>query len=1000
MKGRAKKFLALLLALVLALGIMPQTAYALTLPELVAPRLPRLQQDLDKGAYASLTAATLDGTQSAWAEEELKKAYAYGLTYPDIMKNFSAAITREEFCTIVVKLYEQLTGKTAEPGADPFTDTDNPEILKAYNLKIVYGTAADKFSPASHITRQEICVMIFRALDVGIPGLDKSAPAAFDFTDAGKIASWAIDAVKFAYKNEIMKGTGNNQISPLDNTTREQAIVLLKRTYEQYSGADTGSAGQELFAESLISAARLKPSETEKLAAIDFNARFFRPIYKPLLNLSAAGKAGAWPVISPAGGGKQVFQISAETGALAGAKNIVWQVSRVPFDGGPVRGGTPKPGGLLLSGVLPSTASSFSVDLEAALAAMAPAKSSVSFTPTVPKLTPSLTPTVPKLIPNILLPGAKPMPGYGNTSLEPLHVFYVRAYGADAAGNSIGDGGAGFPVLYGDPLAGQKGKFAFTVPFSLTLAERSGTPTYGKEFPNTFVDKVERTLTSDSSSKAYHVLPAGFSANVKELRLQVSLTDFSSNANDSWRNVAGLAYEASIFPGSPAFAQLSGSQPQGFAIDFAEFVPADSALPEKDYIPYYIRAVALTESGQAGAMNADYSRTVRVNYGKPQAADFKFYPTIEIAPPVPVLQQVSYTPIQWEATDWQYHYVVTRQPTEREVFGPAGSATKLYAPYTVGTKLDFTPPPPEKKSWWEEAWDSITSFFSDLISFVAKVVNWVSKAYADLKAGVINIVVSALPDVLQGPMRMALTAVVDYGLVAIGIPPTLPNFDDLANMGVDYLAATAMEAAGVPAGSLMEYGVNELADELEDSLTACAKSGAPNPMDWDFIKLDPDYLYRPAYLMLELYNPYDFPTPEGLLHFRAETDMDLSKNGFDPQVTRLYGAYGTGHLSLYKPVFGFKIPALDPGQHLTVPVFLEEYVGLPFPGGSASVQGMDYPVVYTIGAYEFNLNLQYELPPIQDEIKRQGYTAEAIYSYSSLGNSRSFTIKATDSYSK
>lgn len=758
---------------------------------------------------------------------------------------------------------------------------------------------------------------------------------------------------------------------------------------------DTKGSEQELFTESLISGAEPKLSETEKLAAIDFDARLFRPIYQPLLNLSAEGKAGAWPVISPANGGKQVFQISAATGALAGAKNIVWQVSRVPFDGGPVSGNTPKPGGLLLSGVLPVTANSFSVDLEAALAAMAPDKSSVSFTSSVPRLMPDFS------LPDILLPGAKPMPSYGSISPEPQHAFYVRAYGVDAAGNSIGDGGAGFPVLYGDPLDGQNSNSnlpPITLPFSLKLADRSGPLTYGKEFPNTFVDKTEGFLTSDSY-KDYHVLPADFPANVKELRLQVSLTDFSSSAIDSWRNVTGLVYEASIFPGSSAFAQLSGSQPQGFAIDFAEFVPADSNLPENDYIPYYIRTVALTDSGQVGAMNAAYSRTVRLNYGKPQASDFKYYPTAEIDPPVPVLQQISYTPIKWEASDWQYHYVVTRQPTMKEVFGPSASATQLYTAYQVGTKLDFTPQP-ENKSWWEEAWDAITGFFGDLVSFVAKVVNWVSTAYADLKTGLINIVVSALPDALQGPMRMALTAVVDYGLVAIGIPPTLPNFDDLANMGVDYLAATAMEAAGVPAGSLMEYGVNELADKVADSLTASAKSASPNPMDWDFIQLDPDYLYRPAYLMLELYNPYDFPTPAGLLSLTAETDMDLSKNGFDPQVTRLYGAYGTGHLYLYKPVFGFKIPALDPGQHLTVPIFLEEYVGLPFPGGGATVQGMDYPVIYTIGAYEFNLFIQYELPSIQDEIKRQGYSEDAIYSYSSLGNRRSFTINAYDSYSK
>jgi len=82
-----------------------------------------------------------DGTQSSWAESELEDAFDLDLTYPEVMKNFQAAITREEFCTIVVKLYEAITGEAAKPvSPNPFTDTSNPEVLKANNLKIVFGT--------------------------------------------------------------------------------------------------------------------------------------------------------------------------------------------------------------------------------------------------------------------------------------------------------------------------------------------------------------------------------------------------------------------------------------------------------------------------------------------------------------------------------------------------------------------------------------------------------------------------------------------------------------------------------------------------------------------------------------------------------------------------------------------------------------------------------------------------------------------------------------------
>ena len=57
-------------------------------------------------SYASSTQLSLDGTQSSWAVNELREAYSFNLTYPTIMNNYKRDITREEFSTIAVKLYE------------------------------------------------------------------------------------------------------------------------------------------------------------------------------------------------------------------------------------------------------------------------------------------------------------------------------------------------------------------------------------------------------------------------------------------------------------------------------------------------------------------------------------------------------------------------------------------------------------------------------------------------------------------------------------------------------------------------------------------------------------------------------------------------------------------------------------------------------------------------------------------------------------------------------
>lgn len=186
---------------------------------------------LEEDEIPPTTPGTYPGA-SSWAVAEIDLAVQAGLTIPDILSNFQNSITREEFCEVAVKLYEALSGKTAQPiNPNPFTDTSNSEILKAYNLGIVKGTAADKFSPNKNITRQEICVMLLRALKAVEPGADYSATGVAAFPDESLISDWAIDAVRYMSKAGIIKGVGAGKIDPLGNTTREHAILLVYRTY-------------------------------------------------------------------------------------------------------------------------------------------------------------------------------------------------------------------------------------------------------------------------------------------------------------------------------------------------------------------------------------------------------------------------------------------------------------------------------------------------------------------------------------------------------------------------------------------------------------------------------------------------------------------------------------------------------------------------------------------------------------------------------------------------
>ncbi|MFZ5354244.1 MAG: S-layer homology domain-containing protein [Bacillota bacterium] len=174
---------------------------------------------------------------SGWAVNEVIEARDNGLVTDTVMQDFTKTITRAEFCELVVRLYERMSGKTAEPvEKNPFTDTDNPEILKAFNLGIVNGVDLQKgiFAPDSFVTREQISAMFVRALTKIMPELNiKDADFTQKFYDEDEISSWAYDSLKFLNHNGIFGGS-SGYILPKANTTREQAIALVRRIFDKF----------------------------------------------------------------------------------------------------------------------------------------------------------------------------------------------------------------------------------------------------------------------------------------------------------------------------------------------------------------------------------------------------------------------------------------------------------------------------------------------------------------------------------------------------------------------------------------------------------------------------------------------------------------------------------------------------------------------------------------------------------------------------------------------
>ena len=173
---------------------------------------------------------------SEWAEPEVSKAGKNNLLTEDEYF-YRAYITREQFAELIVTCVEQLTGSDIKPnGSHKFTDTDNNVIEKAYAAGIVNGVSETTFAPENNITRQEIACMMHRAINYvgGVNGKSylTNNTSLTGYSDSADVADWARESAAVLVNNGIINGTSDTTLSPLANTTVEQAIALDVRIYE------------------------------------------------------------------------------------------------------------------------------------------------------------------------------------------------------------------------------------------------------------------------------------------------------------------------------------------------------------------------------------------------------------------------------------------------------------------------------------------------------------------------------------------------------------------------------------------------------------------------------------------------------------------------------------------------------------------------------------------------------------------------------------------------
>ncbi len=191
------------------------------------------------------TVVFADYNVSDWAEAEVSKAEEIVLIPSEFEDaDLTENITRAEFTAVAVKLFARLYGRNLYYYGGEFTDIEGSPyeqyIRSAYYYGITNGTKINEdgsvvFSPDELITREQLAAMLCRVIkrmtfeDSNYP-LDITGVT--EFADDEQISDYAKEAVYYMSKNGIIKGVDETRFAPMDTATREQAILLSLRIYD------------------------------------------------------------------------------------------------------------------------------------------------------------------------------------------------------------------------------------------------------------------------------------------------------------------------------------------------------------------------------------------------------------------------------------------------------------------------------------------------------------------------------------------------------------------------------------------------------------------------------------------------------------------------------------------------------------------------------------------------------------------------------------------------
>ena len=135
-------------------------------------------------------------------------------------------VKREEFVKLVVNAFE-LSGSGNVEFSDVPEDAWYTEFVKtAFKNEIIKGISENSFGTGENITREDMAVMIYRAVNVAGTELDIIVENKAELSDLDTVSEYAKEAVQFMIEKGAINGSGG-MFRPKDYATRAETAQML-----------------------------------------------------------------------------------------------------------------------------------------------------------------------------------------------------------------------------------------------------------------------------------------------------------------------------------------------------------------------------------------------------------------------------------------------------------------------------------------------------------------------------------------------------------------------------------------------------------------------------------------------------------------------------------------------------------------------------------------------------------------------------------------------------